>query len=153
MGSHGRFLGLAMMLFPFVAGAVAGQSAELLDSVSNDRPLTIGRAAALVGSVSGSLPAAASSNEAADQLRAIGFALPKKKSDQTITVGEYSFLVIQLLDLPAGALYSIFPGPHYAVRELESRQVLVPGTRPGSLISGQEALRILGMLVRAETTE
>jgi len=147
MGSHGRFLGLAMMLFPFVAGAVAGQSAELLDSVSNDRPL------ALVGSVSGSLPAAASSNEAADQLRAIGFALPKKKSDQTITVGEYSFLVIQLLDLPAGALYSIFPGPHYAVRELESRQVLVPGTRPGSLISGQEALRILGMLVRAETTE
>jgi len=148
MQAGGRFLGSALLLLIVGGGVATSQSADLMMAVSGQDSLRVGEAAALIGIVGGSLPSQAEPATAVDELRRIGYVLPQKQPAAPITVGEFSFLIIQLLDLPAGMLYSIFPGPRYAVRELVARGVLAAGVHPGATLSGSEALRILGTLSR-----
>lgn len=42
-----------------------------------------------------------------------------------------------------GLMYSIFPGPRYAFRELVYKGIITRNTNPGGRLSGTNALRII----------
>jgi outer membrane protein OmpA-like peptidoglycan-associated protein len=65
-------------------------------------------------------------------------------SGKPIKQGELCFLIMQAFNMPGSFLYTLFPGPRYAFRELDYLK-LIPGRRDPSLkVSGEELLRILG---------
>jgi hypothetical protein len=67
-------------------------------------------------------------------------------SDRPIRQGELCFLIMQAFKIPGSFLYSLFPGPRYAFRELDYLK-LIPGPGDPSLkVSGEEMLLILGMV-------
>lgn len=144
-----RVFGSALLCMLLGSATAYSQSPELLTTVSGEPALTLGNAAALLGIVAGSLPVTIGPADAPAELRRIGFVLPKKGPTETISVGEFAYLTVQVLDLHGGLLYSIFPGPRYALRELESRRLIPLTAHPGDPISGRAALQVLGMLARA----
>ncbi len=148
MHARERIIASAVLLFVTGVSVAWSQGADLLFSVSTKPVLTLGDAAALVGIAGGSLPPQIEPQAAVDELKRIGFTLPNDPADAPISIGQYSYLVMQLLDLRGGFLYSLFPGPRYALRELIARGVLNDTAHQGQLLAGTEGLRILGMLVR-----
>jgi hypothetical protein len=63
-----------------------------------------------------------------------------------IRLGELCFLMMNAFNIKGSFLYALFPGPRYAFRELDYRK-LIPGRRdPALKVSGEEFLRILGMV-------
>jgi outer membrane protein OmpA-like peptidoglycan-associated protein len=72
--------------------------------------------------------------------------LPEKSLEQSpIRTGELSFLIMNAFDMKGSFLYSLFPGPRYAFRELDYLGLL-PGRRDPALpVSGEGLLRILDM--------
>ncbi|MDR1444180.1 MAG: OmpA family protein [Treponema sp.] len=72
--------------------------------------------------------------------------LPKKAgADNPIRLGELCALIMKAFDIKGSFLYSWFPGPRYAFRELDYLR-LIPGQRdPAQTVSGERLLQILGM--------
>ncbi len=64
-------------------------------------------------------------------------------SERTISLGEYSHLILQAFDLPGGLMYRLFPGPRYATREIAYQGFIRGSKMPGRTISGREVLNIL----------
>jgi hypothetical protein len=70
--------------------------------------------------------------------------LPKRAGpDSPIKLGELCFLIMGAFNIKGSFLYAVFPGPHYAYRELNYFGV-IPGRRdPGIKVSGERLLQIL----------
>jgi hypothetical protein len=62
----------------------------------------------------------------------------------SIRLGELCFLIMKAFEFEGSFLYTLFPGPRYAFRELDYLK-LIPGRGdPARKVSGEELLRILG---------
>ncbi len=55
--------------------------------------------------------------------------------------------VCAVLLLRGGILYSLFPGPRYACRELGYMKVIARDVLTGRSVSGEEAVRMLGKVM------
>ncbi len=64
-------------------------------------------------------------------------------SERSISLGEYSYLIMQAFDIPGGLMYRLFPGPRYATREIAYQGFIRGSEMPGRTISGREVLNIL----------
>jgi hypothetical protein len=64
--------------------------------------------------------------------------------EQTVTIGEYAYLLVKAFKIPSGLMYTLFPGPRYALRELMSRRIISGKPDIGRKVSGEELLRIAG---------
>jgi outer membrane protein OmpA-like peptidoglycan-associated protein len=80
--------------------------------------------------------------------------LPKKADpDNPIRLGELCFLIMKAFDIKGSFLYALFPGPHYAFRELDYLR-LIPGRRdPALRVSGEELLRMLDLAAARKGAE
>jgi outer membrane protein OmpA-like peptidoglycan-associated protein len=59
-------------------------------------------------------------------------------------MGELCFLIMKAFNMKGSFLYALFPGPHYAFRELNYLK-MIPGQKdPGVRVSGDRLLQILG---------
>ena len=74
-----------------------------------------------------------------------GFLIPSPT--QPVTLGQVCFLIMQTQKMKGGLLYSLFPGPHYATRELASQGLLKGYTHPNRVVSGEEVMWILGAVL------
>jgi hypothetical protein len=110
--------------------------------VSEDR-LSVGASIRLLGVASGSLRPEVGLEEARATLTRLHVRLPRDPDDSPITFGDFAFLLCQLFDVRAGVMYGIFPGPRSAFNELLARGMLPAYARPGSTISGPDALLVL----------
>jgi outer membrane protein OmpA-like peptidoglycan-associated protein len=64
--------------------------------------------------------------------------------DSPLSAGDISFLVMEAFGMKGSFLYSLFPGPRYAFRELDYLRLL-PGRRdPALSVPGRDLLWILG---------
>jgi outer membrane protein OmpA-like peptidoglycan-associated protein len=72
--------------------------------------------------------------------------LPKKaQADNLIRLDELCALVMEAFAIKGSFLYTWFPGPRYAFREMDYLR-LIPGQRdPALRVSGEQLLQILGM--------
>jgi hypothetical protein len=89
--------------------------------------------------------------EAAERALAVleerGWAIAGKGAGDPLTLGEFAYLVMRSYGIPGGLMYHVAPGPRYATRELEYLEVIQGKGRPGSVVSGERAARILGRVL------
>jgi hypothetical protein len=64
--------------------------------------------------------------------------------DDPVTLGEFSYLVMENLGIQGGLMYRMIPGPRYAARELEYLEFLLGSGAPNRALSGQEMLHVMG---------
>ena len=128
-------------------GSLWGQSNELLDELFEEPATTLEQAAYLVLTAAGRIPDDSSPADAAAALAAQGWTVPERSADEPLTLGEYSYLLMQAFELNGGLMYRIFPGPRYAGRELAYLQLIKGDTSPYRTFSGEEAIGILGRLM------
>ena len=73
-----------------------------------------------------------------------GWGIEIKERGAPITLGEFAYIVMRAFDLPGGVMYSLFPGPRYAARELGYLGLIPGNSSPYRLISGDEVVQVLG---------
>jgi hypothetical protein len=126
---------------------VSAQSNEVLDALLEEETTSFGQAAYLVLTASARIPDDTTPAEAAAEMAGQGWKVPTRAAEQPLTLGEYSFLLMQAFELKGGIMYRIIPGPRYAGRELAYLRFVKGNTSPYRTFSGEEAIAILGRLM------
>ena len=137
---------LAFILLVVVVN-ISAQSNEVLDILLEEETTSFGQAAYLVLSASARIPDDTSPAEAAAEMAGQGWKVPTRAAEEPLTLGEYSFLLMQAFELKGGVMYRIIPGPRYAGRELAYLRFIKGNTSPYRTFSGEEAIGILGRLL------
>jgi outer membrane protein OmpA-like peptidoglycan-associated protein len=139
------FLALLLVLSPgsFLHGQTAADMDELLDS----RVITWAQACRFVLPAAGVLEEDTTPAAAFTAAREKGW-LPRKAAENSpVNLGQLSFLVMRSFSLKRSLLYTLFPGPRYAYRQLDYLG-LIPGLRdPALKVSGERFLQILGRVL------
>jgi hypothetical protein len=120
---------------------LSAQTAAELDAILNSRELTCAQAARFV------LAAAdmwTGGGDAFSEAKAQGRLSRRAKEDSPIRLGELSMLLMKSFGIKGGILYTLFPGPRYANREMVSLRLVQGRTDPGGTVDGGTFLYILG---------
>ncbi len=121
--------------------AQADSDDTVIDALLAQKTITWDNAAWLVGHASGALADGTAPNEAVAKAAQAGWG--SRAAQTPVDLGSYSQLLVKALGVPGGILYSWFPGPRYAYRELVFRR-LIPGSKsPDAPVSGQDAMLYL----------
>jgi hypothetical protein len=113
----------------------------------DERPATFGDAAYVILSAAGLVPEE-SSGEEATSVVADRKLLPKTPlPTEPVTLGQVCFLIMKTQGMKGGLLYTLFPGPRYATRELASLGLLKGFTHPSRVVTGEEVMWILGAVL------
>lgn len=140
-----------ILLLAFVllgaAANISAQSNEVIDALLEEETTSFGQAAYLVLTASARISDDTTPAEAAAEIEGQGWAVPARTAEEPLTLGEYSFLLMQAFELKGGIMYRIIPGPRYAGRELAYLQFIKGNTSPYRTFSGEEAIGILGRLM------
>ena len=126
---------------------VSAQSNKVLDALLEEETTSFGQTAYLILTASARIPDDTTPSEAAAEIAGQGWTVPKRAAEEPLTLGEYSFLLMQAFELKGGVMYRILPGPRYAGRELAYLQFIKGNTSPYRTFSGEEAIGILGRLM------
>ncbi|MCL2066480.1 MAG: hypothetical protein FWG99_03335 [Treponema sp.] len=138
--TNGLKLGFFLLIIPvFLPAQTAGPSLNELEAVLASPALTCAQAARFVAASVGS-----GGTDAFERALANGWFPRETVSDDPITLGKLSFLVMQAFDIKGGLLYTIFPSQRYAFRTMVSRSLIQGATDPAMTVSGQRFLHILG---------
>lgn len=127
-----------------VAGFAYGQSNDIIDAVLEEEEISYGNAAYLVLVASERLAESASPEDAVSELEELGFGIANRGAGDSLTFGEYSYLLMESLDFSGGLMYRLVPGPRYAARDVAALGIAQGYTLTGMEISGERALRMLG---------
>jgi len=138
---------LAGALFLLSVSLLCAQSNETLDRFLEQEQAVYGYSAYMVLTAAGKLPEEASPKEAAAAVSRMGWSDKLSASDDLINLGEYSSLLMKVFDIRGGLMYTLFPGPRYAARELKYLQCIPGKAAPGRSISGTDAIQILGRVL------
>ena len=140
MRKSGAFL---ILLFS-MALPLAAQSNQLLDQLLDQPEAHFGDVVYMTLTAAKLLPDTATPEEALQTLRRQDWKIQILPGEAPIPLGDYSFLLMKAFKLTGGVLYSLFPGPRYACRELSYLKIITANARPNRSVSGEEAVRILG---------
>lgn len=130
---------LVLLAAAWAACPLFSQSNVLLDEILAEQELTAESAAYLLLGVKGGEAEPLSRREALGRIRDRFSGM-----GDTISAGEFAFLLQNQLDLPRGLLSGFFPGPRYALRDLKFLRIIQERAHPDTPISGERAMRILG---------
>jgi len=135
------FLGL--LVAGTVPAVLCAQSAAAMDTILEQEELSFGAASYLLLAERGEIDDTADFGEAARKMADLLPEFSDGDAEATLTLGEYSFLLMKVYDLGGGLMYSLLPGPRYAVREMAFLKVVQGSTYPKSVLTGERAVRIL----------
>ncbi len=135
-----------LFLFLILSGMpVFSQSNAILDEYLALETASFRHSAYIILSAANLIPEDASVEDALTKLDSLKWLPVQGKEQETINLGDLSFLVMKAFDLPGGLLYSLFPSPRYAVRELLHRGIIINHGNPNRQVSSEEAMRIIRM--------
>ena len=140
---------IVSILMTAVGWAAGAQSNEFIDGLLAQEQASYGDAALLVLASAGLVGEGAGAEEALAVLKERGWAAARE-AQQPVRLGEYSYLLMRVHGIRGGLLYTLFPGPRYATRELAWRQMVQGKARPGMSLSGERAMRILGRVLELQ---
>jgi hypothetical protein len=133
-----------LVWFVFCASLLHAQTAGEMDILLETREVSFAQASRFV------LVGANVADEGTDSGAAYALALergwlPKDaKPADSIRLDELCQLIMRAFEIKGSFLYRLFPGPRYALRELDYLK-LIPGVRdPAVKVSGERFLQILG---------
>jgi hypothetical protein len=142
-----RFRFLLPIFLSLVAAAGFAQSNGVIDEVLGQEKADFSMSVYLVLSAAEIIPESATTDEALSALSEKGWGLAPPGDGATITLGQYSHLLMQAFGIPGGVMYRLFPGPRYATREAAFRGFVSDRPTPYRSVSGEEAIRILGAVL------
>lgn len=138
-----RFLTLLVLILvptlPWAAPPEAGDQA-VIDEILGSSPLDFAHASWLVGRAAGTFDESVDVATASSRAQALGWGSP---ADTKLTLAGYSQILVKGFGLPTGLLYSWFPGPRYAYRELVFRRIVPGSLDSDSPVTGETAFRYL----------
>jgi hypothetical protein len=138
---------LPALLVLFFGGTLHGQTAAELDGLLEGGALTWARACRFVLPAAGVLEEKVSAPAAFEEARLRGW-LPKgAAADGALSLGGLSFLIRGAFSIEGSLLYTLFPGPRYAYRQLAYLDLLPGPQDPGLKVSGERFLQILGRVL------
>jgi hypothetical protein len=134
----------------FLAAPLAAQDAGDMD-VLLETPAVSGAAAArFVLGAAGLLPEGlsgpAAENAAWEAARERGWV--QGQADRALRLKEAAFLVMRAFGMKGGLMYTLFPGPRYAYRELLHLRLIQGRSDEGFTVSGERLLQIIGRALR-----
>lgn len=141
---------LIVALLPACTTGLWAQSDTVMDTLLAEKSASFGEAVYLVMTAMNAVPDTASVEDAVTAAGQQSWRLPKADAASPITLGQYSFLLMQAFHVRGGLMYSLFPGPRYAARELAFRKLIAGDASPYRAVSGTEAVQILGSLLEKE---
>lgn len=141
---------LATVLTVFAVSYAGAQSNEIIDRYLErqeaDMETSIYLAMIAGGHSDGSV-----SVESALQEYDRQFTRPKMK-EGVLTVGDFSLITIQALDIPPGVMNRLFNSPRYSTRDLKSYRIVRASVSQFDTISGEAALSLLGNAIAWKET-
>ena len=120
-----------------------------MDSILSEEMLTYGSASYVLLTGTGVLEDEATIQEAAGKM-AQQFPDTALEWNEPVTLGRFSYMIMNAYEIGGGIMYRIFPGPRYAVRELRFKKIIQQKAYSGMDISGERALRIVGRVLDRE---
>jgi hypothetical protein len=93
------------------------------------------------------LPETATPQEALQALQQQNWKVEALPLDAPTPLGTYSFLLMKAFKLGGGILYTLFPSPRYACRELGYMKIIQENVLMNRSVSGEEAVRMLGKVM------
>jgi len=137
-------LGLILTGLPLFLSA---QSNTVIDKLLNEGKADWGKTSYMVLSAAEIISENTEISEVQTKLEKQQWRLPSKESEEPITLGEYSYMLMKAFDIPGGIMYKILPGPRYAARELGYLKFIDNNKSPYRTLSGEEVLRIMGRVM------
>jgi len=143
------WLVLLLLVVPVLTAAGADQM-EVIAAMQTAEEITYREGGFAVLVASGTLPRTAAPDAALNPelRRQLGWG--SRSVDEPLTVAEFSYLVVEGFNIPAGLMYRVAPSPRYAVRELRFRRILLDRVDATDDIAGVQALRIIGNAIEWE---
>ena len=133
---------LLLFLAPFCLSA---QTAEELDAALETQAISAAAAARFVLGSADLLPEELAGAEA----QTAAYEMAKSRgwltgaADGALSLEEAAFLVMSAFNIDGGVMYSLFPGPRYAYREMVYRRLIQGRADPAMSVSGPRLLRII----------
>jgi hypothetical protein len=143
---------IVLLCFFLTPLTLIGQSNQVIDELLQEDRARYGKSVYLVLSAAEIISEKASETEAMQTLEQTGWKVEIQAADEPISLGTYSHLIMQAFDLEGGALYSLFPAPRFASRELGFKDYIKDDTGAYQTLSGRDAIKILGRVVREQET-
>jgi outer membrane protein OmpA-like peptidoglycan-associated protein len=124
---------------------LSAQTAAEMDVLLETGAVSFGQAARFVLITTDWIDTGSSAGAAYALAREKGWVPEKSLEQSPIRTGELSFLIMNAFDIKGSFLYSLFPGPRYAFRELDYLGLLSGRRDPALPVSGEGLLRILDL--------
>ena len=143
-----------LLFLAFWASLVAsayGQSAKEMDALLEDPYVSIARAARYVLPAAGVLPESVGESDAFQAALEKGWLPESARPESPIRMDQFSFLIMGAFSMKGGLMYSIFPGPRYAYRDLVFKSYIQGRSDPAQQLSGGRLVLVLGRIL--ETRE
>jgi hypothetical protein len=128
---------------------LTAQTAAEMDAVMESDAVTYEQAARFVLASAGDavFPENVVSPDAFNQAKANGWLPASAAAGDPVLLGELSFLLMRAFDLKGGLMYTLLPGPRYAMRSLVNRSFIQAAADPSMTVPGERFLLILGNLI------
>ncbi|MBN1698096.1 MAG: hypothetical protein JW881_11330 [Spirochaetales bacterium] len=123
------------------------QIGERIDILLEEKTVQSGTAVYAILSAGGIVSEDATIEEALGVLREKEWKLTIESADTPLTLGEAAYLLMKTFDLKGGVMYSIFPGPRYAVRELVYLKIITDRPDPSRTVSGRELIDLISRVI------
>lgn len=133
-----------LVLYFMSATFIFAQTNEFVDGLLAEKETTYGQVSYLVLAASENLNEDSDTSRAFAQLDALGWAPWGASADKKVTLAAYASILMRAFGLRGGIMYSLFPGPRYAYREMVARQVIQGRSDPSLPVDGPAAIRMLG---------
>jgi outer membrane protein OmpA-like peptidoglycan-associated protein len=134
-------LALSAALVP--APSAAAQTAAELERVLAFPAVSYDDAAWFVLGAAGTALAEDSAGGAYRFAAECGWLPQKATAEEPVTLGSVSFLIMQAFNIKGGLMYTLFPGPRYAYRELVYRKIITGRAYSSMPVSGERFFRML----------
>jgi outer membrane protein OmpA-like peptidoglycan-associated protein len=137
---------IIFLLFVVSTPFLPAQTAAEVESVLSTQTVNFAQASRFVLTITNLVDETIEPRSAYALAQEWGWLPGRASSNRSIRLGELCFLIMRAFNIKGSFLYTLFPGPHYAFRELAYLR-LIPGQRdPGIRVSGERFLQILGMV-------
>ena len=138
------YSGVAMVMWMCAGQAfLPAQSAATMDEILSEDRVSFGAASYLLLAANAALPEEAGFDEAAGRMAETVPYFSGTGPEESVTLGEYAHLIMQVFGESGGLMYRLLPGPRYAARELAFHNVIQEKAFPNASLSGVRAVRIL----------
>ncbi len=134
-----------LLLMPLAA---FGQFSSALDDILEQSELQCGQAAYLALNAAGAAGETIEPQAAWAQIQEYDWFSSDKQATDSVSLGEYSLMLMQLFEIPGGIMYSLFPSARYASRELGFLGIIPQNAGAYRTLDGSEAVSILGQVLQ-----